>query len=328
MVVKKHIEIERQENRTGDPALAAQGFGRVAAVNPPRFAGTQVEDIHDFFAENGFAVIGNCLSREELAHLNEFFDRTQKERREAWGLGSKRKAHHRSQGIMFSQPLLDYPELDPYTQHPSSYPAVCRLLGGADRVRFSEFNFREAPRNAGRGRQNFHHDAVLPDRFARQPYMPVDWLCAIHYLSDVEPGAPAFAVVPKSNRFAALREAYEALGEGYWETPVFGPAGTCILYDTATWHCRFDGDGEQPRRTWHQYYARGGWLPSALPQTQRYKRPPTPCLTDWNLFPERLALHPDPAKRLFFSHWNTAQCEWVASGFSDAVRASMPRGHQ
>ena len=56
-------------------------------------------------------------------------------------------------------------------------------------------------------------------------------------------------------------------------------------------------------------------------------RPPTPCLTDWNLFPERLALHPDPAVRLFFSHWNTAQCEWVASGFSDAVRASMPRGY-
>jgi hypothetical protein len=51
-------------------------------------------------------------------------------------------------------------------------------------------------------------------------------------------------------------------------------------------------------------------------------------LTDWNLFPERLALHPDPAKRLFFSHWNTAQGEWVASGFDPEVRKSMPRGYQ
>ena len=322
------IQIERQENRTGDAALADQGFGRVARQNPPQFAGADVERIHEFFAENGFAVIGNCLSREELEHLNEFFERTQRERPEAWGLGGKRRVYHRSQGLMFSQPLLDYPELDAYTQHPGAYPAVCRLLGGVDKVRFSEFNFREAPPNAGRGRQNFHHDAVLPDRFTRQPYMPVDWLCAIHYLTDVEPGAPAFAVAPRSNRFATLREAYETLGEGYWETPIFGPAGTCILYDTATWHCRFDGDGKRQRRTWHQYYARGGWLPSSLPQTNRYKRPPSPCLTDWNLFPERLALHEDPAVRLFFSHWNTAQCEWVASGFSDAVRDAMPRGRQ
>ncbi|MEE3183620.1 MAG: hypothetical protein VX266_06770, partial [Pseudomonadota bacterium] len=60
----------------------------------------------------------------------------------------------------------------------------------------------------------------------------------------------------------------------------------------------------------------------------RYVRPPTPVLTNWNLFPERLALHRDPKKRLFFSHWNTAQCEWVASGFTDQVRDSMPRGKQ
>ena len=83
------------------------------------------------------------------------------------------------------------------------------------------------------------------------------------------------------------------------------------------------------RRTWHQYYARGGWLKSTLPgRTNKYVRPPSPTLTDWNLFPERLAMHPDPAKRLFFSHWNAAQCEWVASGFSDEVRRSMPKGYQ
>ena len=82
------------------------------------------------------------------------------------------------------------------------------------------------------------------------------------------------------------------------------------------------------RRTWHQYYARGGWLRSALPTTSRYVRAPSPVLTDWNLFPERLALHPDPDVRLFFSHWNTAQGEWVASGFDPEVRKAMPRGEQ
>jgi hypothetical protein len=167
---------------------------------------------------------------------------------------------------------------------------------------------------------------VVEDRLIREPYLPCDWLCAIHYLTDVVAGTPAFCVVPRSNRFETLAQAFDELGDDYHEVPLRGPAGTCILYDTALFHTRFDGDGKQSRRTWHQYYARGGWLPSSLPTTSRYMRPPTPPLTDWNLFPERLALHPDPAIRRFFSHWNTAQGEWVASGFDPAVRATNPRG--
>jgi hypothetical protein len=134
--------------------------------------------------------------------------------------------------------------------------------------------------------------------------------------------------VPDSNRYETLAEAHKALGKAYCEAPLYGPAGTCILYDTATHHTRLDGDGEQMRRTWHQYYARGGWLRASLPQTSRYVRPPTPTLTDWNLFPERLAMSPDPKTRLYFSHWNTAMGEWAASGFDPAVRAAMPRGEQ
>jgi len=133
---------------------------------------------------------------------------------------------------------------------------------------------------------------------------------------------------PKSNQYDTLGEAFDGLDMDYHEIPIYGEAGTCILYDTAIFHTRLDGDGKRARRTWHQYYARGGWLRSSLPTTDKYIRPPSPVLTDWNLFPERLALHKDPQKRLFFSHWNTAQCEWVASGFDRQVRESMPRGKQ
>ena len=66
--------------------------------------------------------------------------------------------------------------------------------------------------------------------------------------------------MPQSHTYESLRDAYEGLGNAYVETPIFGPAGTCVLYDTAIYHTRLDGDGKQPRRTWHQYYARGGWL--------------------------------------------------------------------
>ncbi len=323
------VELIQEPNRSGDPTLANQGFGRVSRETPPAFDPQKnLDQACQHFVAHGYVVLSGCLNGNELAHLNEFFDRTQQERPGSWGLTASRKPHHRGQGLIFSQPLLDYPELDPYTQHPRSFAVVSQILGGEDRVRFSEFNFRETPRDAGIGAMNFHHDAVVADRLDRAPYMPCDWVCAIHYLTDVDRNAPAFCVVPGSNRSTTLKEAFDTLGPAYVEQPLYGPAGTCILYDTALYHTRFDGDGKQGRRTWHQYYARGGWLRSSLPTTDRYMRPPSPVLTNWNLFPERLALHPEPRKRLFFSHWNTAQGEWVASGFADHVRKSMPRGEQ
>ena len=323
------VKLRQQENLAGDKHVATQGFGRIVTERQPIYDPEEERGAAvSFFEENGFVVLNSCLASSEIEHFNEFYDRTQVEHPGRWGLSDKRKPHHRGQGLIFSQPLLDYPELDRYTQHPRSFPVVSRILGGEDRVRFSEFNLREIPANAGIGTMNFHHDAVSRDRLTRKPYMPCDWLCAIHYLTDVYHGTPSFCVVPKSNQYDTLREAFDGLGMDYHEVPIYGEAGICILYDTAIFHTRLDGDGKQARRTWHQYYARGGWLRSSLPTTDRYIRPPSPVLTDWNLFPERLALHQDPQKRLFFSHWNTAQCEWVASGFDRQVRESMPRGKQ
>jgi len=327
--VQVKVRLEPQENRSGDPQAALQGFGRISREPVARFdPHRDIDAACAFFERHGFVVLSDCLTPAELGHLNEFCDRSQAERPESWGLTEKRKPHHRNQGLIFSQPLLDYPELDPYTRHPRSFPVVARLLGGEEHVRFSEFNLRETPEGAGPGAMNFHHDAVREDRLTRTPYMPCDWLCAIHYLTDVAPGAPCFCVAPNTHRFETLQAAFTQLGDDYREVPIHGPAGTCVLYDTATFHTRLDGDGHQMRRTWHQYYARGGWLRSALPTTNRYIRSPTPALADWLLIPERLAMHPDPKARLYFSHWNTAQGEWAATGFDPEVRKAMPRGEQ
>ena len=220
------VRLEPQKNLAGDPKKATQGFGKVRRdAPPPAFdPATQIDEACAFFETWGYVVLKDCLSPAELAHLNGFYDRTQAERPEAWGLTDKRKPHHRGQGLIYSQPLLDHPELDPYTRHPRSYPVVQRLLGGEDRPRFAEFNFRETPQGAGPGAMNFHHDAVREDRLIRTPFMPSDWLCAIHYLTDVEPGAPCFCVVPGSYRFDTLKAAHKALGADYHELPLYGPA--------------------------------------------------------------------------------------------------------
>ncbi|MFT6433892.1 MAG: hypothetical protein ACJAVI_001938 [Candidatus Azotimanducaceae bacterium] len=323
------IKLATQENESGDSNLAAQGFGRVVenAVTVFTVANDPIE-IYQFFEEHGYVVLAESLGSDDVNFLNNFFDSTQKSKPLVWGLSGKRKPHHRNQGLIYSQPLLDHPELDRFTRHPNSFAVVSNLLGGKEQVRFAEFNLRETPANGGVGTMNFHHDKVVEDRFLRTPYLPCDYLCAIHYLSDVGDSNPAFCVVPGSHKYETLKEAHEEMGDSYRELPIRGAAGTCILYDTAIFHTRLDGDGVQPRRTWHQYYARGGWLQSALPTTSKYRRSPSPVLTDWNLFPERLAMHADPEIRLFFSHWNTAQGEWVASGFDTKVRQAMPRGEQ
>jgi hypothetical protein len=322
------ISLVPQQNESGDALLAAQGFGRLSEEPAPTFsADADTKAVATFFAEYGYAVIDRALTPIEINTLNTFFDVTQQQHPELWGLGAKRKPHHRNQGLILSQPLLDFPELDVFLQHPIAYRQVEALLGGPDAVRWAEFNFRETPQGSGVGTMNFHHDAVVEDRFLRSPHNPPDYLCTIHYLTDVTPDTPAFCVVPGSQRYPTLRAAYEHQGQDYIEQPIYGSAGTCVLYDTALFHTRLDGDGNQPRRTWHQYYARGGHIKSRLPTTDRYVRSPSPVLTDWNLIPERLALHEDPRLRLFFSHWNSAQGEWVAQNFDPLVRAAMPRGN-
>ena len=321
------ISLTPQQNQAGDPDRAAQGFGRLSPNSALQFdLGTQPQLAAEHFEQWGYVVLGGALGTQEIEALNQFFEDSRRQRPDLWGLGEKRKPHHRNQGLILSQPLLDFPELDRYLQHPGSFPLIASLLGGIEHVRWSEFNFRETPLNAGLGTMNFHHDAVLPDRHLRSPYLPCDYLCSIHYLTPVTDLSPAFCVVPGSHRFESLREAYEALGTDYTEQPIRGQAGTCILYDTALFHTRLDGNGREGRRTWHQYHARGGFLRSSLPTTSRYIRAPSPSLTDWNLIPQRLIEHPDPTLRRYFSHWNSAQGEWVASGYAPDVRAKMPRG--
>src|SRR5690349_11370292 len=162
------VQLQRQENLSGDPAVATQGFGRVSREAPPSFDPiTEIDQAAAFFDAHGYVVLSNCLDAAELDFLNGFCDRTQAERPATWGLTEKRKPHHRNQGLIYSQPLLDHPELDAFVRHPRSWPLVARLMGGEDRPRFAEFNLRETPEGAGPGAMNFHHDAVVEDRLTR-----------------------------------------------------------------------------------------------------------------------------------------------------------------
>jgi hypothetical protein len=142
----------------------------------------------------------------------------------------------------------------------------------------------------------FHHDKVDPSRLARSPYGAPDWFCTTTYLVDMDRHSPCFSIVPRSRVYDSLGAAKEGLGDSYYEQPVWGPAGTCVVYDTAVYHTRLDplmsrpgGGGVGGRRSLHQWWARGTQTDAA--------RPPSAPLQPICKIPPRLCMHEDPEVR-------------------------------
>ena len=129
-----------------------------------------------------------ALDEEEVAHLNEFCDRTQETDPKAWGIKRDREGYHINQGLIYSQPWLDNPELDQYAVNHRSFKEIVEAaMGGAKNVRTYEFNFRESPAGAGRMRMGFHHVSLQRQPSRSQPSRSfsslfsrlIPWACAV-----------------------------------------------------------------------------------------------------------------------------------------------------
>jgi hypothetical protein len=161
---------------------SGQGLALRAKTQPPTFTQDQAEELVCFFRREGFAVLEGAYTSEEVQFLNGLWDKSQAERPEIWGIDNDGGVRD----IEYHHPLLDYPELDPFVRHPSSYPIVEKILGkGAPR--YSEFNFRETPPSRGRGGMGFHFDytpsnAGTMDQRVKLDHLtePPDYICTIH----------------------------------------------------------------------------------------------------------------------------------------------------
>jgi ectoine hydroxylase-related dioxygenase (phytanoyl-CoA dioxygenase family) len=288
----------------------------------------------EFFNREGYCVIDDALSATDVCFLNRWLDERDEEHNALGGDASAGPAAARNPdgaiGPYSANVLLrdDAQQLDRFVQNPRLIPFV-DALWGVGNSRFSQFDMRWTKGGQGPAGMQFHHDVVLESRLTRKPYGPPDYVSSIIYLTDVDEEAPAFAVVPRSFRFDPIMQAKEQLGDAYIEQPLYGRAGVAIWYDTATYHSRIDSlTGDKGRRTLHQYWARGGFLqlPPEPGETRPQTREPSPTHTAFYRIPERLAAHPDPAVRLFYSHWNTGQGEWAARSFTgDGTLGGMER---
>jgi hypothetical protein len=256
----------------------------------------------DFFNVHGFAILSDALTADELAHLNEWYERSQRTHPDHWGTSRGRASEW-----LYHQPLLEFDELDVYVRHPRHYGLVAELLGGEERTRFSEFDFRETPTGQP---QNFHQDMGAGGASSSsqlQGKVTAKYICSMHYLTDVSSASPCFAVIPQSHHFIhdeassldTIAQLRQHLGDRFQQLPLYAPAGTGIIYDISLFHARMDATtGTETRRAWQTYYSRDD----------------VPALTDWVVVPQRLAESEDETTREFYSlQASTENMRWFKS---------------
>ncbi|MBP3962994.1 phytanoyl-CoA dioxygenase family protein [Paenibacillus lignilyticus] len=269
---------------------------------------TTKEEILAHYKENGFAVIPNALSQEELDYLNDLVEASLKESPEQW--------HKPIEGAVGTGSFLaKHPiEMDRFIRHPNIFPLIQEVLLGE--ARFAQFDFRDvSAERASASEMNFHRDISYYGTIGGKIYDPENpyistYTCVIYYLSDVHECCPAFCLVPNSHMYGTLDEAKAKQGEAYREIPIRGKAGTAVLYNITTYHTRKGGSADctHGRRTMHNYHSRATSYP----------------LTNWATVPEVLALSDDHDTRLFYSQWTPNQVKYAKENYTKPIPAFYP----
>lgn len=108
-----------------------------------------------FFKTNGYFVIPNALTADEVAFLNAFVDRDIAAHPADWHVGQTHVRGH-------AHPLLENPQLDCFVQHPGTFSLMREILG--DEIRFGQFDFRDVePGVPDVPGQTFHGDRAHYD---------------------------------------------------------------------------------------------------------------------------------------------------------------------
>jgi hypothetical protein len=266
----------------------------------PVFTPDQPEQFLEFYRRHQYGVVSDAFSAGDLGFLNDFVDASMAAIPKEWHPAIQNVRSH-------GQVIVNHPQLDPYLQHPGAFPLVQAIMG-RDEVRFAQFDFRDVSPGAGDTPMPFHRDRNFYPPAGTTPkngiFEDSSYLCVIHYLSDVKADDPCFCVVPNSHSqaYGTYEEAQKGMGSAYGEVPIRGRAGTAVFYNINIYHTRQSGLAANGRRTQHTYYS----------------CETSPPLTDWALVPQRLAEHPTPEQRRYYSQWSDATRAFAATGYADA----------
>ncbi len=229
----------------------------------------------EFFKENGYLVVPDALSTEEVRSINEAIDRDLVENLVMW---QDRGQTGRRQNV---HALLACPEMDVTMRPPTLLPLMGAIMG-KDLCAEEHSVMLRAPNPDGDTECRWHRDASGD---AEPPYY-TRYLSVVFYLTDVDDTTHTFSVLPGTAQ-STERLPLEAYDLGTTQHLV-GRAGTAILFNSATFHAGNVRRTPSERRTIHIYCGR---------TTDRY-------LSNYTIFPRRLWEGKNEATQHYYSRPN------------------------
>ena len=239
---------------------------------------TTDRDFEQLFDRQGFVLVPDALTADQIARLNKSIDRYQESYPNEWVdfPGSMTQTVN----LLPRTAVFDFAIENPVTLN------VLRCILGEE-ITFEELSIMiRNPTGNGRDVKGWHRD--LTRDFDRR--REIDAISLIYYLTDVTEADLCFSIVPEShNRLVDLRPEEVASG---MEFDVAGPAGTALVFHARCIHAGKLKPTSRQRRTLHLYYAH-----SNQPRT-----------SEWSDIPARLASKIDPRlpPRLY-SKWNMTE---------------------
>ena len=233
----------------------------------------------DFFKENGYLVVPDALSVEEVRSINEAIDRDLVENTVMWidrgQTGRTQNAHA----------LLACPEMDVTMRPPTLLPLMSAIMG-KDLCAEEHSVMLRAPNPDGNTECRWHRDASGENSGEDNPPYYTRYLSVVYYLTEVDDTTHTFSVIPgtaQSTERLPL-EAYDLSTAQH----LVGSAGTAILFNASTFHAGNVRRTTSERRTIHIYCGR---------TTDRY-------LSNHTIFPRRLWEGKDEATQCYYSRPN------------------------
>ena len=230
------------------------------------------------FHEQGFVVVPDALSSEQVSAFNRAVDQYLKEFPEEW--------------IHFNESLVQTVNVLPHTsdfdlaiENPVTLHILRGLLG--EKISFEEFSILiRYPTARTMDMKSWHRD-ITRDYERR---MEIQAISLIYYLSDVTESDHCFSIIPKShNRLVDLKP--DDVNPGA-ECDVLGAAGSALIFHARCLHSGKLKPNSRERRTLHLYYACSDQARTS----------------EWSDIPERLYAKVDPVlpPRLY-SKWNVTE---------------------
>lgn len=205
----------------------------------------------DFLEENGFLDLGQLLSDQEVAEINQRINEIQEEEGENAGaelMESKYIRHPKEEGADRLADLVNKGALfDVFYMHPRVLAGIEAVLG--TQYKLSSLNYRAA--KPGKGLQKLHVDwgnSVVNGQYK---------VCnSIWLLDDFVADNGATRVVPGSHKLSVLPSDVmeDPMDKNPEEILIQGKAGTVFIFNSHVWHGGTTNFTPKDRRSIHSYF--------------------------------------------------------------------------